>query len=132
MRKNLTSADITNITWLNSEYGIGNTTHTFSCEIDSEPSTIAYDLYRHDDGYGFTIHTKPEDIWMSMDTRELEKLDNILLQEAEYGRIIKQLRSIDNADEFQNYRWVYARWNSILPKNSATEFGMNSPEWRRY
>ena len=105
MRKNLTSADITNITWLNSEYGIGNTTHTFSCEIDGEPSTIVYDLYRHDEGYGFTIHTKPEDIWMSMDTRELEKLDNILLQEAEYGRIIKQLRNIDNADELQNYRW---------------------------
>lgn len=28
MRKDLTSADITNITWLNSEYGIGNRIHT--------------------------------------------------------------------------------------------------------
>lgn len=112
MRKDLTATDITNIIWQNSEYGIGNTTHTFSCEIDGESSTIVYDLYRHDDGYGFTIHTKPEDIWMSMDTRELEKLEVILMREAECGQIIKRIRTIDDVDELQSYNWCFIEMNT--------------------
>lgn len=112
MRQNLTATDITNIIWQNSEYGIGNTTHTFSCEIDGEPSKIVYDCYRHDEGYGFTIHTKPEDIWMSMDTRELEKLEIILMREAECGQIIKRIRTIDNADELNSYNWCFIEMNT--------------------
>lgn len=105
MKQELRATDIKNITWRNSEYCIGNATHTFVCNVDNDILTITYDLYRHDDGYGFTIHTEPEDIWDKMERNELEKLDVTLTQAAEYGSVMKRLRTIDNANDLDCFKW---------------------------
>lgn len=105
MNEKILISDVKNLSWIRSEYYTGGSSHEFICEIDDRRFKIFHELYRHDDGYGFTIHTEPEDIWDRMDTIELEKLDAVLEKERTFGAFLQKIREAEDLDSLDPVKW---------------------------
>ena len=39
---------------------------TLKCKVRGKAAELKYTVYRHDEGYGFTIHSDGTDIWEAM------------------------------------------------------------------
>ena len=83
------------------------TTYQFTCEIKGEKDTLTYELSRHDEGEGFTIHTKKNDIWERMETNELRKLEEMLSVEAE---VLKWQERANGANTLERLQEVKDWW----------------------
>lgn len=105
MNEKILATDVKNIVWVKSEYYVGGSSHEFTCEIDGKTLNVKHELYHHDDGYGFTIHTKPEDIWNRMDPVELEKLDATLWKERDFGSFLQQIQEASDLDMLDEVKW---------------------------
>lgn len=78
--------DITNIKGVDRQYNAGmrETIYTFECDVRGVHDILTYEVSRHDDGEGYTIHTENNDIWDNMSEPELRKLEAVLSREATY------------------------------------------------
>ena len=64
---------------------------TLKCQVRGKAAELKYTVYRHDEGYGFTIHSDGTDIWEAMPEPELEKLEDVLSNAVVFGEWIKRL-----------------------------------------
>ena len=96
----LTADDIQNLVLTGREYFAGSrtTVYGFECDIRGEHDSLQYALEYHDDGEGFTIHTKKNDIWERMSEPELERLEGILAREAVYFRYHEKIAEAESLE----------------------------------
>ena len=83
----------------------GYNEHTLRCKVHGRTAELNYTVYRHDEGYGFTIHSDGTDIWETMPEPELEKLENVLSNAVAFGEWKKRLEDAKTREEVQEVRY---------------------------
>lgn len=78
---------------------------TLKCKVRGKSAELKYTVYRHDEGYGFTIHSDGTDIWESMTEPELEKLEDVLSNAVAFGAWKKRLDEAKTKEEVQEVRY---------------------------
>ena len=105
--EHLTAEDVKNIVCVDSRYFPGSRTaeHSLTCEILGEPVKLIYEVSKHDDGEGFTIHSEGTDIWEIMPEPELRKLEPVLSQAVTFAAWQKDLANAETVDEVRDVRY---------------------------
>ena len=78
---------------------------TLKCRVLGRAAELKYTVYRHDEGYGFTIHSDGTDIWETMPEPELEKLEVVLSNAVAFGAWKKRLEEAKTKEEVQEVRY---------------------------
>ena len=105
--EHLTADDVRNIQCIDSQYFpvIRTAEHTLTCEIRGDPVKLFYEVSKHDDGEGFTIHSDGKDIWDLMPEPELRKLEPVLSQAVSFAGWQKELEQAETAAAVRNVRY---------------------------
>ena len=105
--EHLTADDVKNIQCIDSQYFpvIRTAEHTLTCEIHGEPVKLFYEVSKHDDGEGFTIHSGGKDIWDLMSEPELRKLEPVLSQAVSFAGWQKELEEAETAAAVRDVRY---------------------------
>ena len=105
--EHLTADDVKNIQCVESQYFpvIRTAEHTLTCEIHGEPVKLFYEVSKHDDGEGFTIHSDGKDIWDLMPEPELRKLEPLLSQAVSFAGWQKELEQSETAAAVRDVRY---------------------------
>lgn len=101
--------DITNIKGVDRQYNAGmrETIYTFECDVRGVHDILTYEVSRHDDGEGYTIHTENNDIWESMSEPELRKLEDVLSREATYFSWQRNIENAVTMNDLQDVRYGF-------------------------
>ena len=105
--EHLTADDVRNIQCIDSQYFpvVRTAEHTLTCEVHGEPMTLFYEVSKHDDGEGFTIHSDGKDIWDLMPEPELRKLEPVLSQAVSFAGWQKELEQAETAAAVRDVRY---------------------------
>ena len=105
--EHLTADDVRNIQCVDSQYFpvVRTAEHTLTCEIHGEPVKLFYEVSKHDDGEGFTIHSDGKDIWDLMPEPELRKLEPLLSQAVSFAGWQKELEQAETAAAVRDVRY---------------------------
>ena len=105
--EHLTADDVRNIQCVDSQYFpvVRTAEHTLTCEIHGEPVKLFYEVSKHDDGEGFTIHSDGKDIWDLMPEPELRKLEPVLSQAVSFAGWQKELEQAETAAAVRDVRY---------------------------
>ena len=120
----LKAEDFQNIRLVKSGYfwWAGYNEHTLSCEVHGKEVGLQYHVYRHDDGYGFTIHSDGADVWESMPEAELEKLESVLSNAVVFGEWVSRLAEAKTREEIQELRYsLYDEESGMLTGKQIKE-----------
>lgn len=123
IEKNITAEDITDIRLTDAQYhwGAGYNDFTFSCKIKGEDDILYLSETRHDDGDGVSIHSEKDDIWESMTTGELFKLDDMLRVEIEYDRYHKEIENAQTVEDCNNIVYEFMENEDIYFKQTLSK-----------
>ena len=107
--EHLTADDVRNIQCIDSQYFpvVRTAEHTLTCEVHGEPMTLFYEVSKHDDGEGFTIHSDGKDIWDLMSEPELRKLEPVLSQAVSFAGWQKELEEAETAAAVRDVRYGF-------------------------
>ena len=107
--EHLAANDVRNIQCVDSQYFpvIRTAEHTLTCEIHGEPVKLFYEVSKHDDGEGFTIHSDGKDIWDLMPEPELRKLEPLLSQAVSFAGWQKELEQAETAAAVRDVRYGF-------------------------
>ena len=107
MKSMLKASEITQIVWVDSKYypHVRTAEHTLTCMARGEMLHLTYEVSRHDDGEGFTIHSDGEDIWDKMPESELRILETILDNAVEFGHWKRDVDQADTLPAIQEVRF---------------------------
>ena len=105
--EHLTADDVKNIQCIDSQHFPVTRTaeHTLTCEIHGEPVKLFYEVSKHDDGEGFTIHSDGKDVWDLMPEPELRKLEPVLSQAVSFAGWQKELEQAETAAAVRDVRY---------------------------
>lgn len=124
MQEVLKASDVTNIEWQDSRYfpGMRTAEHDLTCEIRGEKVSLLYEVSRHDDGEGFTIHSDGDDIWDRMPEPELRRLEPMLENAVEFGHWKRDLEQAKTAAEVREVRYgIYETEKMSLSREQILE-----------
>lgn len=124
MQEVLKASDVTNIEWQDSRYfpGMRTAEHDLTCEIRGEKVSLLYEVSRHDDGEGFTIHSDGDDIWDRMPEPELRRLEPMLENAVEFGHWKRDLEQAKTATEVREVRYgIYETEKMSLSREQILE-----------
>lgn len=107
--------DITNIKGVDRQYNAGmrETIYTFECDVRGVHDILTYEVSRHDDGEGYTIHTENNDIWENMSEPELRKLEDVLSREATYFSWQQRVENAVTVDDLQEVRFGFMEMENL-------------------
>ena len=95
---------------------------TLKCKVRGKAAELKYTVYRHDEGYGFTIHSDGTDIWEAMPEPELEKLEDVLSNAVVFGEWIKRLEGAKTKEEVREVRYsLYDEESGKLTREQIQE-----------
>ncbi len=95
--KPLTADEVTNIKCILPEYS----PHLLNCEIRGVPDVLTYKVTQHDYGDGFTLHSQKDDIWNTMERKEMRQLEDTVSAEVTFHELSE---SIDKAETMRELR----------------------------
>ncbi|MCD8148748.1 MAG: DUF3849 domain-containing protein [Clostridiales bacterium] len=112
MEQELTADEITNFKEISREYypHMRTAEYVFSCEVRGEPDVLTYEVSQHDDGEGYSLHTKNHDIWERMSRKELEKLESVVSREVTLNQWLQEIEKADSPDALREVQ--YGLWES--------------------
>ena len=119
MKSVLKASEIRQIVWIDSKYypHVRTAVHTLMCMVRGEALRLTYEVSRHDDGEGFTIHSDGKDIWDRMPESELRILEPVLASAVEFGHWKKDIDKADTPVAIQDVRFsLYETENSSLSR----------------
>lgn len=95
---------------------------TLKCQVRGKAAELKYTVYRHDEGYGFTIHSDGTDIWEAMPEPELEKLEDVLSNAVVFGEWIKRLEGAKTKEAVREVRYsLYDEESGKLTREQIQE-----------
>ena len=95
---------------------------TLKCKVRGKAAELKYTVYRHDEGYGFTIHSDGEDIWESMPEPELDRLEDVLSNAVAFGEWKKRLEEAKTREEVREVRYsLYDEESGKLTREQIQE-----------
>ena len=94
----------------------------FVCNLCGKPYVLTETQERHDEGcWGFTIHSKPEDIWFQLSLLEIQKLELVLEEERIYFPYDTALKEAKNEEDLREI-WYSFIEEENFPKSLWERF----------
>lgn len=94
----------------------------FVCNLCGKPYVLTETQERHDEGcWGFTIHSKPEDVWFQLNLTEIQKLEMRLELERLYYPYEMGLKEAKDERDM-NSLWYSFLDDENLPKELNDRF----------
>ncbi len=106
----LSADDIQNIEYIGVEYSnLGHTAeYELEADIRGEHQTLHYEITRHDgDDESFSIHTDENDIYDRLSAPELRKLEQVLSDEVQIGRYLKEIENAENPEQLKEIQYEF-------------------------
>ena len=97
-----------------SHWEMGYKEYDFKCMIKGEETIVHFLMQRHDEGYGFTIHTDENDIYERMSRGELLKLEDKLQEEIQYGLYHEDIIKLAPIDDCKDLEFELMENNDVF------------------
>lgn len=119
----ITSDDIKDIVWEHSEYhwNFGYNEFQFSCMINGEKEILEMLQQRHDVGYGFTIHSRNNDIWDRCMATEIYKLEDRLQEAIQYGEYHERIQKLKTKEECEDMQFDFMENENVYFQRSLNK-----------